>query len=173
MLCAHQAYDTSCICCNNLKLQNRLARDLLTADIRTPVDTMMKDLDWTRLNLRWEQQLLNFKLSNVSNKLCLLIFHLDLLLLVQLIQNVLGSQSHNNLVIPPWRTISGKRTFHYRAAVLWNKLPPILCVSLESLSVNELKNAIAPWTFCANQFLCTNFVQSDIIYLIFDFCKSS
>ena len=39
-----------------------------------------------------------------------------------------------DLVIPPWRTISCKRTFHY---VLWNKLPPILNVNLESLSVNE------------------------------------
>ena len=39
-------------------LQNRLARVLLTADIRTPVDTLIKDLDWTRLILRWEQQLL-------------------------------------------------------------------------------------------------------------------
>ena len=54
------------------------------------------------------------------------------------------SQSHNDLVIPPWRTISGKKTFHCRASMLWNKLPPILCVNLESLSVNEFKIATAP-----------------------------
>ena len=39
-------------------LQNRLARSLLSADIRTPVNKMMKDLDWDKLTCRWEQQLL-------------------------------------------------------------------------------------------------------------------
>ena len=39
-------------------LQNRLARILLSADIRTPVNKMMEDLDWDKLTCRWEQQLL-------------------------------------------------------------------------------------------------------------------
>ena len=53
------------------------------------------------------------------------------------------SQSQNSLVVPTWKTISGRRTFHYRASVLWNNLPPKLCVNLDILSVNEFKNAIA------------------------------
>ena len=34
-------------------LQNRLARVLLSADIRTPIDKLMKDLGWNRLNFSW------------------------------------------------------------------------------------------------------------------------
>ena len=36
----------------------RLARVLLSADIRTSVDKMLKDLDWVRLTHRWDHHLL-------------------------------------------------------------------------------------------------------------------
>ena len=39
-------------------LQNKLARMLLHADIRTPIDKMMEDLNWNKLNCRWDNQLL-------------------------------------------------------------------------------------------------------------------
>ncbi|XP_072046972.1 uncharacterized protein [Amphiura filiformis] len=37
-------------------LQNKLARMLLHADIRTPIDQMMEDLNWVKLNCRWDNQ---------------------------------------------------------------------------------------------------------------------
>ena len=39
-------------------LHNTLARVLLNADIRTPIDKMMKELDWVTLDDRWKHQLL-------------------------------------------------------------------------------------------------------------------
>ena len=39
-------------------LHNKLARVLLNADIRTPIDKMMKELDWVTLDDRWKHQLL-------------------------------------------------------------------------------------------------------------------
>ena len=41
-------------------LQNKLARVLLHADIRTPIDKMMEDLNWVKLDCRWNHQLLVF-----------------------------------------------------------------------------------------------------------------
>ena len=44
---------------NSLQIHhNRLARILLSADIRTCIDDMMNSLNWVRLNKRWENQLL-------------------------------------------------------------------------------------------------------------------
>ena len=31
--------------------------------------------------------------------------------------------SSNTLVVPPWNITASKRTFHYRATSLWNRLP--------------------------------------------------
>ena len=39
-------------------LQNKLARVLLHADIRTPIDKMMEELNWLKLDDRWKRQLL-------------------------------------------------------------------------------------------------------------------
>ena len=39
-------------------LQNRLARVLLSSDIRTSVEKMLTDLDWVRLTNRWDHHLL-------------------------------------------------------------------------------------------------------------------
>ena len=45
--------------CNSLQiLQNKLARVLLSADIRTPISDMMNTLCWNKLNDRWNKQLL-------------------------------------------------------------------------------------------------------------------
>ena len=54
-------------------LQNMLARVLLTADIRNPVDTLMKDLDWTRLNLRGELHLL-LQTFQCFNSVCVIFY---------------------------------------------------------------------------------------------------
>ena len=121
-------------------LQNRLARILLSADIRTPVNKMMEDLDWDKLTCRWEQQLLipTFK---CLKQIAPVYISLNFIFTYSTHSKCTRSQSQNCLV-PKWKTISGKRTFHYRASVLWNNLPPKLCVNLDILSVNEFKNAI-------------------------------
>ena len=115
-------------------LQNRLAHILLSADIRTPVNKMMEDLDWDKLTCRWEQQLLiqTFRCL-YANCTCLYFFKLYF----HLFYTYTRSQSRNSLVIPTWRTISGKGTFHYRASVLWNNLPPKLRVNLDIVWMNS------------------------------------
>ena len=69
-------------------LQNRLARVLLSADIRTSFDKMLKDVHWVRLTNRWEHHYLS-KLLSVLRNLHLLICLLFLLLLILTTQNVL------------------------------------------------------------------------------------
>ena len=39
-------------------LQNKLARVLLLSDIRTPIDKMMEELNWLKVDDRWKRQLL-------------------------------------------------------------------------------------------------------------------
>ena len=41
-------------------LHNNLARIILSADIRTPVNDMMDALQWVKLEKRWHEQLLLF-----------------------------------------------------------------------------------------------------------------
>jgi hypothetical protein len=97
-------------------LQNRLARVLLHADIRTPIDKMMEDLNWVKLNNRWDHQLLiiTFKclkqIAPAYISSCFTFTHSTHA------QNT-RSQTNNNLVVPMWSITAGKRTFHYRAAV--------------------------------------------------------
>ena len=123
-------------------LQNRLARVLLSADIRTSVDKMLKDLDWVRLTHRWDHHLLiqTFKclkgLAPTYLSSAFIFTH-------SVHSKCTRSQSHNNLVIPKWNTNFGKKTFHYRAAILWNMLPTNIRVNFNSLSVNQFKNAIS------------------------------
>ena len=136
---------SNCSAChkNELQiLQNRLARILLSADIRTPVDNMMKDLAWVKLDCRWEQQLriLVFKcLKKIAPHY--LSSHFTFTYTTH--SKNTRSQSHNQLVTPMWKTSSGQRTFHYRGAISWNKLPSNICISFDSMSLNEFKNAIA------------------------------
>ena len=47
-----------------------------------------------------------------------------------------------NELIPNWKTNFGKKTFHYKATKLWNKLPPNIHVNFNKMSVNQFKNAI-------------------------------
>ncbi len=39
-------------------LHNSLARTILAADIRTPVNDLMDALEWVKLDVRWQNQLL-------------------------------------------------------------------------------------------------------------------
>ena len=104
-------------------LQNRLARILLSADIRTPVNKMMEDLDWDKLTCRWEQQLL-IQTFKCLKQIAPVYVSSNFIFTYSTHSKCTRSQSQNSLVVPTWKTISGKRTFHYRASVLRNNLPP-------------------------------------------------
>ena len=116
-------------------LQNKLARVLLSADIRTPIDVLMSSLNWDKLDKRWKNQLLVlvFKClkhdapSYLSSKFIFTSFTHS--------KNT-RSQSSNSLVIPAWQIIQGKRTFLYRGSTFWNKLPTDVRCILSNMSVN-------------------------------------
>jgi len=122
-------------------LQNRLARMLLHADIRTPIDKMMVDLEWMKLNCRWDKQLLTitFKcLKKIAPSYISSVFTFT----HSVHTKGTRSQTYNALVTPSWNNSSGKRTFHYRASVLWNNLPQNIRSEIDSLSLHAFKNAI-------------------------------
>ena len=51
-------------------------------------------------------------------------------------------QTFNSLVTPSWKTVSGKRTFHYRAVKLWNDLPNDIRGNVNSMSLHSFKHNI-------------------------------
>lgn len=118
-------------------LQNRLARVLLSADIRTSVNKMMKELDWVKPHSRWNLNILihvfkcinhiapdyissGFAFTRSSHSKCT------------------RSQTQNALIIPSWNIIAGKRTFQYRGAKLWNNIPSHIRCNFDLMSLKEL-----------------------------------
>ena len=123
------------------KQQNRLARILLSADIRTPVDDMMDTLHWLKLNDRWSNQTLLtvFKCLNGSAP--------DYLSSKFIFTHSVHSyptrdQTSNTLVVPHSNTNSGERTFHTRAALLWNNVSHNVRNKFDSLSVHKFKKDV-------------------------------
>ena len=123
------------------KLQNRLARILLSADFRTPISDMMDSLHWLKLNDRWSNQLLlivfkclkDYAPSYLSSKFVFThSYH----------SYQTRHQTSNTLVVPHSNSNAGERTFHIRAALLWNNLPQNIRLSFESLSVSQFKAAL-------------------------------
>ena len=98
---------------------------------------MMEDLDWDKLTCRWEQQLL-IQTFKCLKQIAPVYISSNFIFTYSTHSKCTRSQSQNSLVVPTWKTISEKRTFHYRASVLWNNLPPKLCVNLDILSVNPV-----------------------------------
>lgn len=123
-------------------LHNRLARVLLSADIRTSVNKMMGDLDWVKLSQRWDYQLL-VQIFKCLKQIAPMYISKHFVFTSSLHSKCTRSQTQNTLVVPAWNTISGKRTFHYRAAVAWNKLPPTIRTNFDQLSIDQFKSAIA------------------------------
>ena len=140
--CTHKPWSQTHNHHNHLQiLQNKLARVLLHADIRTPIDKMMEDLNWVKLDCRWSQQLLivTFKclkeIAPVYLSYCFTFTH-------SAHGRTTRSQCSNSLVVPPWNIAAGKRTFHYRAASLWNRLPVDVRSKFTDMSLNEFKSFI-------------------------------
>ena len=122
-------------------LQNKLARVLLHADIRTPIDKMMEELNWLKLDDRWKRQLLvvTFKcLKEIAP-----VYMSSYVTFTHSTHNrFTRNQSSNTLFIPSWNITAGKRTFQYRAATNWNKLPVSVRSNFSDMSLNEFKGVI-------------------------------
>ena len=102
-------------------LHNRLARILLSADSRTLVNDLMTTLSWNKLEQRWNDQLLitTFKClqGNAPSYLSSNFLFSD-----SAHSKGTRSQTFKCLLLPPWKTNPGRRSFHFRAANRWNKL---------------------------------------------------
>jgi len=127
---------------HSLQVQhNRLARVLTNADIRTRIDDLMKSLNWTRLNERWNAQLLILLFKCLKGTAPMyLSSQFDFTHNSH--SHGTRSQTFNSLIVPKWKTVYGKKTFHYRTAKLWNDLPCEICVNLQSMSISSFKNCI-------------------------------
>ena len=103
-------------------LQNKLARVLLSADIRTPINDMMSTLNWVKLDKRWQNQLLLIVFKCLRQDAPNYLSSKFIYTSSMHSQNT-RSQSSNALVIPLFNINPGKRTFLYRGSSMWNNLP--------------------------------------------------
>jgi hypothetical protein len=123
-------------------LHNRLARIILSADIRTPISDLMNSLNWAKLDERWMNQhlIMVFKCLKGSAPQYL---SSQFVFTSNIHSKGTRSQSFNNLHVPPWKIAAGKKTFHYRASKLWNGLPVTIRSNYDSMSLNVFKNNIS------------------------------
>ena len=92
-------------------LHNRLARTILSADIRTPIDDMLSSINWIRLSNRWSNHMLILTL-NVLKICALTIYVINSILFIMYIHNhITRSHTSNKLIVPKCNSNSGKRTF--------------------------------------------------------------
>ena len=122
-------------------LQNKLARVLLSADIKTSVQDLMQALNWDTLHDRWTHQLLLlvFKCLRLDAP-SYLSSHFTFTSTIH--SKNTRSQVCNALVVPPWSNKPGKRTFQHRGATLWNSIPSDVRRSFNSMSVPVFKKMI-------------------------------
>ncbi len=123
-------------------LQNKLARVLLSADIRTSVIDLMQALDWNKLHDSWINQLLIVVFKCLQNKAPYYLSSRFTFTSTIHTQNT-RSQFNNTLVVPPWNSKSGKRTFQYRGAFHWNALPSDVRKNIVSMSLPMFKSILA------------------------------
>ena len=100
-------------------LQNRLARVLVSADIRTRIIDLMNTLNWSKLDQRWKLLLLFTTFKCLNRKAPV---YLSSQFSFATHSHYTRGQTFNFLIIPSWKYNSGKRTFYYRASKLWNNL---------------------------------------------------
>jgi hypothetical protein len=122
-------------------LHNNLARTILSADIRTPICELMDKLQWVKLDGRWNNQLMLLVFKCLRN--------LSPSYLSSQFEFVHNSHTHltrnhctNTLIVPKFKTNSGLRTFHVRAAYAWNNLAPSVRLEMETMSVGQFKSKV-------------------------------
>ena len=116
-------------------LHNRLAKILLSADSRTSVNDLMT-------KLIWNDQLLitTFKClqGNAPSYLSSNFLFSD-----SAHSKGTRSQTFKCLLLPPWKTNPGRRSFHFRAVNRWNKLSNDIRLNFSTMTTHICKNAIS------------------------------
>ena len=131
--------------CNNelktrlQKHQNKLARIILSADIRTPINNMMTSLNWLKLDDRWTNQMLImiFKCLNGTSPNYLS----SKFIFTHSVHNYsTRGQISNSLIIPLCNSNSGRRMFTSRSSQIWNNLPQDIRINYQTMSLNQFRN---------------------------------
>ena len=165
-------------------LQNKLARVLLSADIRTPVNNLLCDLNWIKLDKRWKIQLLQVVFKCLKNDAPSYLSSQFIFTSTIHSKNT-RNQVSNMLVMPSFKIKSGKRTFHYRGSSVWNSIPVDYRCNLSSMKLDSLKPLVTwllivlfwSW-FWFTVFMLLNFCHHLLngllyiyIYIVFFHCK--
>ena len=122
-------------------LQNKLARVLLSADIRTSIDDLMTALNWDKLDKRWQKQLLWIVFKCLKHDTPYYLSSKFVYTSSVHSQNT-RSQSSNILVMPSFNIKPGKRTFTFRGSSIWNSLPTDVRCKLSSLNIHTFKSHV-------------------------------
>ena len=121
---------------SSLQIQhNKLARIILSADYLTPIDDMLNELCWHRLNKRWDiamycciyKCLMNLAPSYLTS---------NFTFASSIHSYSTRYQESASLDIPKYNSCSGQRTFHYRAVSLWNNLPSDFRMNIQNGDVS-------------------------------------
>ena len=119
--------------CNNTLLNslqiyhNRLARILLSADVRTHIDDMMNSLNWVKLDKRWEKHLLVMLLKCLTQS-APSYFSSHFTYIQSFHSHSTISQTSKCLLTPTWN--------------IWNNLPFNVHNELLSMSLHSFKKCI-------------------------------
>ena len=139
--CSHVWSNCSLTLSSKLQiLLNNLARIILSADIRTNIDSMMSSLKWLKLDDRWNNHILVMLYKCLTGKapdyLCSKFSFTN-----STHDHDTRGTSSNSLVVPQSKNNSGKRLFQARAANLWNSSVDVdTRTNYISLSLSEFKS---------------------------------
>ena len=139
--CSHVWSNCSLTLSSKLQiLLNNLARIILSADIRTNIDSMMSSLKWLKLDERWNNHILVMLYKCLTGKapdyLCSKFSFTN-----STHDHDTRGTSSNSLVVPQFKNNSGKRLFQARAANLWNSSVDVdTRTNYISLSLSEFKS---------------------------------
>ena len=122
-------------------LHNNLARTILSADIRTPSNDLMNTLQWAKLDQRWHNTLLITVFKCLKNE-----YPLYLSSQFEFVHDnhthITRNHTSNTLIVPKFKSNSGQRTFHVRAAYAWNSLPPTVRAQMENMTLGQFQSKI-------------------------------
>ena len=133
-------------------LMNNLAKIILSADIRTSIDSMMGNLKWLKLDQRWNNMILVvlFKClnGNAPDYLCSKFNFTN-----SVHDYCTRDNSSNKLVVPHSKSNSSFRTFHVRAALIFGT-SQLIAIHALTLIQCHLVNLSAFYKVTDLYFLC-------------------
>ena len=119
-------------------LHNRLARTILSADIRTLIDNLPTSMKWIKLCNRWSNHMLILTFKCPKN-MCPDYLCNQFNFVHNMHNHITRSHTSKTLIVRKCNSNSGKRTFLVRAANLWNNVPPSIRTELDNLTLYLLK----------------------------------